>query len=330
VITVRTYGFPGSFNEANPESSTRHIGKITLHVEADSPPCRSPKSSVGAATLGGMQPQAYPLPAPAPPPRDDERPAWRRALGGLAALGVLVAKFAAKAKGLLLLLPKLKLFTTSASMLVSVGAYSLIWGWKFAIGFVLLLLVHELGHVIQLRREGIPASAPMFIPFLGALVAMKEMPKDAAAEARVGLAGPVLGSLAALVPLALYGLTGDELFKALAFVGFFLNLFNLLPVLPLDGGRAMAALSPWMWLVGFGLLIAATIAFPNPIMILILLFGGLETWRRWQNRKSPESREFHRVAPGARVAIAVVYLGLAAALALGMDATFLDRNFGDV
>jgi Zn-dependent protease len=279
-----------------------------------------------------MQPQAYPFgeAPPAPPPRDNERPAWRRALGGLAALGVLAVKFAAKLKALLLLLPKLKLFTTSASMLVSIGAYSLIWGWKFAVGFVLLLLVHELGHVIQLRREGIPASAPMFIPFLGALVAMKEMPKNAAAEARVGLAGPVLGSLASLVPLALYGLTGDELFKALAFVGFFLNLFNLLPVLPLDGGRAMAALSPWMWFAGYALLIAATIVFPNPIMILILLFGGLETWRRWQQRKSPESREFHRVPPATRVAIAAVYLGLAALLAVGMDATFLDRDFSDV
>jgi Zn-dependent protease len=281
-----------------------------------------------------MQSHAYPLPeapqAPPPGPQGTDRPTWRRALGGLAALGILAFKFAAKLKGLLLLLPKLKLFTTSASMLVSIGAYSLIWGWKFAIGFVLLLLVHELGHVIQLRREGIPASAPMFIPFLGALVAMKELPKDAAAEARVGLAGPVLGSLAALVPLGLYGLTGDELFKALAFVGFFLNLFNLLPVLPLDGGRAMAALSPWMWFVGFALLIGATFAFPNPIMILILLFGGLETWRRWRDRKSPESREFHRVPPATRVAVAVVYLGLAAALAVGMEATFLDRDFGDV
>ena len=164
---------------------------------------------------------------------------------------MLALKFAAKLKALLLLLPKLKLFTTSASMLVSMGAYALIWGWQFGVGFVLLLLIHEMGHVMQLRREGIPASAPMFIPFLGAMVAMKEMPKDAAAEARVGLAGPVLGSLGALIPLALYGLTGDELFKALAFVGFFLNLFNLLPVLPLDGGRAMAALSPAMWIVGF-------------------------------------------------------------------------------
>jgi Zn-dependent protease len=274
-----------------------------------------------------MQPQhTYPLPAP----RGERRPLWRRALGVLAALAVLAFKFGAKLKALLFLIPKLKLFTTSASMLVSIGAYALIWGWKFAVGFVLLLLVHELGHVLQLRREGIPASAPMFIPFLGALVAMKELPKDAAAEARVGLAGPVLGSLAALVPLGLYALTGDELFKALAFVGFFLNLFNLLPVLPLDGGRAMAALSPWMWLVGFALLIAAAIAFPNPIMILILLFGGIETWRRWRARNTPEAREFHRVRPATRLAVAGVYLGLAAALAVGMDATFVERDFGDV
>jgi Zn-dependent protease len=268
----------------------------------------------------------YPLPAPA----GNRKPLWKRAGSALAGLGLLLAKFAAKFKALLLLAPKLKLLTTSGSMLVSMAAYSLIWGWRFAAGFVLLLLVHELGHVFQLRREGIPASAPMFIPFLGAAVAMKEMPKDAAAEARVGLAGPVLGSLGALVPLALYALTGEDLFKALAFMGFFLNLFNLLPVLPLDGGRAMAALSPWMWFAGFALLLAATIAFPNPVMILILLFGAMETWRRWRERNSPESREFHRIPTRTRWLVAAVYLGLAAALAVGMDATFLDRSLGDV
>jgi Zn-dependent protease len=260
-------------------------------------------------------------PQPAPP-----KPFWRRGLGILAALGLLLLKFGAKLKGALLLLPKLKILTTSASMLVSVAAYALIWGWRFAVGFVLLLLVHEMGHVLQLRREGIPASAPMFIPFLGALVAMKELPKDAGAEARVGLAGPVLGSLAALVPLGIYGLTGNELFQALAFVGFFLNLFNLLPVLPLDGGRAMAALSPSMWFVGYALLAAATFAFPNPVMLLILVFGGIETWRRWRARRTPEARAFHDVSPRTRAGVAAVYLGLAAALAIGMDATFLERD----
>jgi Zn-dependent protease len=175
-------------------------------------------------------------PAPHAP---DPKPAWRRAWGAIVAAGLILLKLGAKAKVLLLILPKLKILTTSGTMLVSIGAYALIWGWKFAVGFVLLLLVHEMGHVIQLRREGIDAGAPMFIPFLGAVVAMKEMPKDAAAEARVGLAGPVLGSLASLVPLAIHAAGGSDLFLALAYVGFLLNLFNLLPVLPLDGGR------PW-------------------------------------------------------------------------------------
>ena len=288
-----------------------------------------------------MEPQRLPVtepqsspPAYYPPTYEPQPvhklPAWKRAGGLAVAAGLLLLKFGAKLKVLLLLLPKLKLFTTSASMLVSIGAYSLIWGWRFALGFVLLLLVHEMGHVFQLRREGIKASAPMFIPFLGAMVAMKELPKDAAAEARVGLAGPVLGSIGCLVPLGLYALTGNELFQALAFVGFFLNLFNLLPVLPLDGGRAMAALSPALWLVGFALLIAVTLLFPNPIMLLVLLFGGMETYRRWKARKEPEAQAYHRVSRRTRFAVAGVYLGLAALLALGMDATFIERDFSDV
>jgi Zn-dependent protease len=195
---------------------------------------------------------------------------------------------------------------------------------------VVLLLIHELGHVIQLRREGIDASAPMFIPFLGAVVAMKELPKDAAAEARVGLAGPVLGSAAALVPLGIHAAGGSDLFLALAYVGFLLNLFNLLPVLPLDGGRAMAALSPALWFVGYALLVAATIVFPNPVLLLVLLVGGFETWRRWKARNTPEAREFHRVPARTRMAVAAVYLGLALSLAVGVDATFLERDFDDV
>jgi Zn-dependent protease len=266
---------------------------------------------------------------PYPPLEPERKPLWKRAGGVLAVLGVLALKFGAKLKALLLLLPKLKILTTSGSMLVSVGAYALIWGWKFALGFVLLLFVHEMGHVLQLRREGIKASAPMFIPFLGAFVAMKELPKDAAAEARVGLAGPVLGSLACLVPWAIYGATGNELFLALTFTGFLINLFNLLPVLPLDGGRAMAALSPWMWLIGFAGLIALTFVAPNPILLLVLLLGGFETWRRFQQRKTPEAKRYSQVSRGWRVAIAVTYIGLAALLGIGMDVTHVERTFAD-
>ncbi len=190
---------------------------------------------------------------------------WReRARNLFGPIGAGVVLLATKGKAILLLLPKLKIFTTSATMLVSIAAYALIWPWTFALGFVLLLLLHELGHVIQLRREGVEASAPMFIPFLGAVVAAKSMGDDAAAEARVGLAGPVLGSIATLVPLGIWLATGNEFWQALAYVGFFINLINLLPVLPLDGGRAMAALSPWVWIAGFAALVALDLRLPEP------------------------------------------------------------------
>ncbi|HET8673153.1 MAG TPA: site-2 protease family protein, partial [Thermoleophilaceae bacterium] len=239
----------------------------------------------------------------------------------------LLLKLGSQLKFLLLLLPKAKLFATAGSMVVSALAYAAIWGWQFGIGFVLLLLVHELGHAVQLRREGMRATAPVFIPFLGAYIGMKDMPKNAAVEARVGLAGPVLGSLGCLVPLALYGVTGNNLFRALAFIGFFLNLFNLLPVVPLDGGRAMAAISPVMWVIGFAGLLAAAIFFPNPIIFIIVLFAGLELWRRFQGRKSPELKDYHRVSRATRIGVTAVYLGLALALVVGMHYTHFARTF---
>ncbi|HET6449483.1 MAG TPA: site-2 protease family protein [Conexibacter sp.] len=278
--------------------------------------------------------QTPPQPAPQPAlpeevglPPAHERSGWRRLLGPLAVIGAGLAKF----KGVLLLLPKLKLLTTSGSMLVSVAAYSLIWGWRFAVGFVLLLLVHEMGHVIQLRREGIEASAPMFIPFLGAVVAAKSLGDDAAAEARVGLAGPVLGSLGAVLLIPVWLATGNELWQALAFTGFFLNLFNLLPVVPLDGGRAMAAMAPWMWFVGLAAMAALAIAFPNPIILVIFVLAALSTWQRWKARRAggAEAEAYYRVKPAHRAAIAAVYIGLIVALALGMDATHLARTFAD-
>lgn len=271
------------------------------------------------------------IPQPDPPalePRDLEAEGrtrdWRRFAGPLVALAAL----AAKAKWLLLLLTKVKFAGVGLSALVSIGAYALLWGWPFAVGFVALLLVHEMGHVIQLRREGIPASAPFFIPFLGAVVGMKRMPDDAAAEARVGLAGPVLGSIGVLVPLALWGLTGDELFRALTFVGFVINLFNLLPVLPLDGGRAMAALSPWAWVAGLAALAVLMVVWFSPILLLVLLLGGTEVFSRlraWR-AKDPAALRFHAVAVRDRALILATYVALAAALGLGAWASYLPRT----
>jgi Zn-dependent protease len=284
-------------------------------------------AGAGAGSAPGAPETAYP-PGYEPEPTE-RKPVLKRALAVLIAIGLVVVKFGAKLKGLLLLLPKAKFLTTSASALVSVAAYALIWTWKFALGFVILLFIHEMGHVLQLRREGIKATAPMFIPFLGAVVGMKELPKDAAAEARVGLAGPVLGSLGCLIPLGIYLATGDELFQALAYIGFFLNLLNLAPVLPLDGGRAMAALTPWMWVAGWVLMLALMIVFPSPVILLVALLGGFETYRRWKQRKTPEAKRYNRVSPRTRVAVAAVYLGLAALLAVGLDATYLERTLSD-
>ena len=270
-----------------------------------------------------------PPPAPPEPPRTDaeQRSLFRRIGAGTVAVGLLLLKFG---KGALLLLTKVKFLGTATSMLVSVAAYALIWGWKFGAVFVALLFIHEIGHVIQLKREGVPASAPMFIPFLGAFVAMKQMPKDAAAEARVGLAGPVLGSLGCLIPLALWQATGADFWQAATFIGLFLNLFNLLPVLPLDGGRAMAALSSWVWAIGFLLFLGVLVIFPSPVLILIVIFGGMETWRRWKQRKTPEAQAYNRIAPHQRVLIGLTYLALVVVLGVGLELTHLERTLDDV
>ena len=248
----------------------------------------------------------------------------------LAPLGAAIIAFLAKIKSIILLLPKTKLLVTAGTMLVSIAAYGAIWGVAFALGFVVLLLVHEMGHVIALRREGIKASAPMFIPFLGAVISARSLGDNAAAEARVGLAGPLLGTVGAAVCLLIWHITGHDFWRALAFTGFFLNLFNLLPVVPLDGGRAMAAMAPWMWGLGFIGIVVLAFVFPNPIILIIAVFAGYETYKRWRMRRSGsiEQLAYYRVRPRDRWLVAAVYLSLVALLVVGMDATHLTRTLG--
>ena len=241
----------------------------------------------------------------------------KRLIAPLAVVGVLLAKF----KGLALLLLKVKFLGTALTMLVSIGAYALLFPVWFAVGIVVLIWVHEMGHVLQLRREGIPASAPMFIPFLGAFVAMKQMPKDALAEARVGLAGPVLGTLGGLATLGLYAATQEPLFLGLAYFNFIINLFNLAPMLPLDGGRAVGALSPLFQVLGLVFMVA--LFFVAPIMVFVALIGLPELWHRWKTRNTPEGRAYYDLPVGKRVAIGAVYLGLIVILGLLTGATFV-------
>jgi Zn-dependent protease len=261
------------------------------------------------------------------PPREEHRQSWfKRTFGpALAAIAAFLAKF----KAILLLIPKLKLLTTVGTMAVSLAAYAWIWGVSFAAGFVVLLFVHEMGHVIQLRREGIKASAPMFIPFLGAVITARSLGDNAVAEARVGLAGPILGSIGSAACILIWHATGNDVWRALAYTGFLLNLFNLLPVVPLDGGRAMAAMAPWMWFAGFAALIPLVFVFSNPIIVLVIVFAGMETYRRWQQRKQggERSRSYYSVRAIDRALVAAVYLSLVVLLVVGMDATNLPRTF---
>ena len=261
------------------------------------------------------------------PPRPRRQSAIRRRVS---AIGAAILALLAKFKTVVLLLPKLKLFASTGTILVSLAAYAVLWGWAFAAGFVALLFVHEMGHVIALRREGIKASGPMFIPFLGAVVAARSLGNSALAEARVGLAGPILGSIGSAACILIWHATGNDLWRALAYTGFFLNLFNLLPVVPLDGGRAMAAMAPWMWFLGFAAMIPLAILFPNPIILLILVFAGFETYKRWKLRRSnsADQQAYYRVRPLDRVLVAGVYVSLIALLVVGMHATLLTRTIG--
>ena len=254
---------------------------------------------------------------PPEPIRHEPRfPLLRKLIAPLVALGALFIKFGG-------VLFKAKFLW---SMLISAGFYVWFGGWWFGIGLIVLLFVHEMGHVIEAKRQGLPVSAPLFIPFLGALITLKQMPHNAWNEAKLALGGPIVGSLgAAGIWLAGVAYDSNHL-KALAFLGFFLNLFNLLPVVPLDGGRIVSALHPVLWLVGFLALLGLVFLSPNPILIIILIVSGMELWTRWRTRNDPELQEYYKVEPRQRAIVAVLYFGLAVLLVLGMEATHVDRD----
>jgi Zn-dependent protease len=262
--------------------------------------------------------EALPLPSQPAASHSHARPSLRtrvkRALAPLAGVGAFLAKFGA-------LLVKLKAFTVVGSMAISIAAYTTLWGWKFAVGFVLLIFVHEMGHVVALRRRGIPAGAPVFLPFLGAFVSMKQMPRSVYEEAESALAGPITGTVGSLLVAWVAHEDGSGLLRALAFTGLFLNLFNLLPALPLDGGRVAGALHPAVWLLGLLALLGLEITHPSPVLLILLVFGGYELWRRWR-RRSTEDRVYFALQPRQRWRIGTAYLSLIVVIVLGMHATY--------
>jgi len=243
----------------------------------------------------------------------------KKALGPVAVVGVVIAKFFAKLK--FLILPALKflpiLLKSGGTMLLSIWAYAVFFGWKFAVGFVLLMFVHECGHLIVAKKFGLPVSAPVFIPFMGAFILLKDQPRNAWMEACVGIGGPMLGSLGALACNAIGEISNVPLLVALARTGYFLNLFNLMPVGFLDGGRIVTALSRWLWIPGFAILIWFAWKFPNLIVFLIIIASLPRVYSLFRKRTEEEQRYFE-VTRAQRWTMSILYFGLVAALAAGM------------
>lgn len=223
-------------------------------------------------------------------------------------------------KSLFLLLKFLKfgpMLKTGGTMILSVFAYSFLFGWPYAVGFVLLIFVHELGHFMSARQAGLNVGAPTFIPFIGAWVELKDQPLDARVEAKIALAGPVAGTLAALVCYAVAREHGSKLLLALSYSGFMLNLWNLLPINPFDGGRIVAVLSPRIWLIGAPLLLVLLIVQPSPMLFLLVIFAApsvMSAWRgTWREQMPPD---YYEQPLEVKLQYGAAYLGLAIFLAM--------------
>ncbi len=233
--------------------------------------------------------------------------------GVLALIGGIFYKF----KFLLVAFKFAKFFGTFASMFLMIALYTQQMGWWYAFGFVLLIALHECGHVLAAKLIGIPVSMPLFIPFVGAFITMKQQPTDARSEAIMAAGGPVLGSLGALACLVAGLMFNNNLLVALAYSGCLLNLLNLIPVHPLDGGRIVGAISPLMWLIGIPLMAFAALVFYNPIIILLLILGIIQAWKIW---RSPD-KSYYQVSTGTRLGFAAIYFGLM--VVLGSAMTFV-------
>ncbi|MYM21065.1 site-2 protease family protein [Duganella sp. FT135W] len=208
-----------------------------------------------------------------------------------------------------------KLLTTCGTMLISMVVYSWVYGWRYAAGFVGLIFVHEMGHYVAARQRGLNVGAPTFIPFVGAWIALKELPHDVETEAYVGFAGPLAGTAGAMLCYYFARNNDSSLLLALAYSGCMLNLFNLIPISPLDGGRITAIISPKVWLAGVPLLAALFFYHPSPMLILVAVLAYPQIKEAiWGDPAKPD--HYYTVARDTRINYGVLYLGLVAFLAM--------------
>jgi Zn-dependent protease len=250
---------------------------------------------------------------PSDPPPSASPPPSRRGLWATIGVGLTLAL--AKLKLLLIPLKALKfgkLLVTAGSMFLMIGFEAMRSGWAFGVGFVLLILIHELGHAQAIRRAGLAAGYPVFIPFFGAMIALRGQPQTPLVEARIALAGPLAGAAASVATAAIYFANHQRLYLALAYSGFFLNLFNLIPVSPLDGGRVAQLFSRRAWIVGIVLLGGMFLLTQTPQLLLIGIMAATQIFRRPPEAVALAAAE---VPAADRMNMAASYFGLAAFLA---------------
>ncbi len=209
-----------------------------------------------------------------------------------------------------------KVLVSAGSMLLSLVTYAFVFGWQYAAGFIGLLFAHEMGHFLAARQRGLDVGLPTFIPFVGAWIQLKEQPMDAETEAYVGIAGPMLGSAAAFVCYLAAQNEGSKLLMALAYAGFVLNLFNLIPLSPLDGGRIVSVISPRIWLVGVPILVAVFFWSPSPLLVIIAILAAPQVWAALTSRGAAAGAAYYRASASVRFSYGAQYLALAAFLAV--------------
>src|ERR1700674_2172160 len=287
------------------------------YIEMDE---RNPIPPPGGEYIPPPPPPIYPVTSDIPPQSPHHyspAPASktnRGLLGGLAAL--LIGAFA-YGKYALLVLVKVPALLTLGTALVSVAAYSFLGGPWFAVGLVLMIFVHEMGHVVEIRRQGMHATAPIFIPFLGAAIFQRSHPTDALQQAQIGIAGPIAGTIGATVAFALYGATHSPILLLAALIGFYINLFNLIPVWQLDGAWILAPVSKWFQAAGYLIIGIGGLFFHfllSPLIIIIAVLGIPSLIQRFREANNPY---YTSVPSGARWAmgtawlVLVIYLGVA-------------------
>jgi len=235
------------------------------------------------------------------------------AMAGAGGLIFLLLKFKwvflfilGKLKFLLAFLKLGKFAATFGSMMLMIVVEVQRYGFLVGVGFVLLILIHEMGHYLTAKKCGLNVSAPVFIPFIGAFISMKEMPRNVEVEAKVAFGGPLLGSLASFLCLGIYAITGIKSMLFLTYAGLIINIFNLIPITPLDGGRIVSGLSPKVWFVGIALMGLAAIFTKSPMMIFILILGVIQIVSYWRN----PDKSYFDLNTNKRMLIGGLYFGL--------------------